>query len=47
MEDAPTPSENVTEAETAEAAEPQSAKVVNDRLIDELVSRAHGPRACD
>ncbi|MGW7328689.1 transposase [Streptomyces sp. NPDC054840] len=33
-------SENVTEAETSEAAQPQSAKAVDDRLIDELVSRA-------
>ncbi|SEE45016.1 hypothetical protein SAMN05216483_6257 [Streptomyces sp. 2131.1] len=34
-------SENVTEAETVEAAEPQPAKAVGDRLIDEL---APGPR---
>ncbi|WP_030760336.1 IS256 family transposase [Streptomyces griseus] len=33
-------SEKVTEAEPVEAAEPQPARVVDDRLIDELVSRA-------
>ncbi|MFI1660468.1 hypothetical protein ACH4ZU_37000 [Streptomyces sp. NPDC020472] len=33
-------SENVTEAETVEAAEPQPARAVDDQLIDELVSRA-------
>ncbi|WP_121834063.1 IS256 family transposase [Streptomyces sp. S1] len=33
-------SENVTEAEPVEAAESQPARVVDDRLIDELVSRA-------
>lgn len=32
--------ENVTEAETVERSEPQSSKAVDDRLIDELVSRA-------
>src|SRR6478735_991533 len=40
MEDASMTSENVTEAGTVEAAEPQPARVVDDRLIDELVSRA-------
>ncbi|WP_455433211.1 transposase, partial [Streptomyces roseolus] len=33
-------SENVTEAETVEADEPRPAKAVDDRLIEELVSRA-------
>ncbi|MGW7201519.1 IS256 family transposase, partial [Streptomyces chryseus] len=33
-------SENVTEAETVEPAEPKPSKAVDDRLIDELVSRA-------
>ncbi|SCD69364.1 Transposase, Mutator family [Streptomyces sp. di188] len=33
-------SENVTEAETVEPSERQPAKAVDDRLIDELVSRA-------
>ncbi|MEV6570909.1 hypothetical protein [Streptomyces sp. NPDC051577] len=33
-------SENVTGVETGESTEPQSAKAVDDRLIDELVSRA-------
>ncbi|MFK4143691.1 transposase, partial [Streptomyces filamentosus] len=33
-------SENVTEGEPVEAAEPQPARVVDDRLIEELVSRA-------
>ncbi|GAA3081889.1 hypothetical protein GCM10017562_59060 [Streptomyces roseofulvus] len=35
-------SENVTEAEAeiSDAVEPQSARVVDDRLIDGLVSRA-------
>ncbi|MER5619309.1 hypothetical protein [Streptomyces sp. NPDC002215] len=33
-------SENVAEAQISEAVEPQSARVVDDRLIDELVSRA-------
>ncbi|MFH8717363.1 transposase [Streptomyces zaomyceticus] len=33
-------SENVTEAEISEAIEPQPARAVDDRLIDELVSRA-------
>ncbi|MFJ8162505.1 hypothetical protein ACIRBY_16475 [Streptomyces sp. NPDC096136] len=33
-------SENVTEAETVEQCEPRPAKPVDDRLIDELVSRA-------
>ncbi|KOG49901.1 transposase, partial [Streptomyces virginiae] len=33
-------SENVTEAETVEPSEPQPVKAVEDRLIDELVSRA-------
>ncbi len=33
-------SENVTEAEISEAVEPQPARAVDDRLIDELVSRA-------
>ncbi|MFV2116998.1 transposase [Streptomyces sp. Act-28] len=33
-------SENVTEVETIEPSEPQRAKAVDDRLIDELVSRA-------
>lgn len=40
MEDAPTTSENVTEAESREPSEPQPSKAVDDRLIDELVSRA-------
>ncbi|MFK0259091.1 IS256 family transposase [Streptomyces sp. NPDC090445] len=40
MEDAPMTSENVTEAEISKAAEPQPARAVDDRLIDELVSRA-------
>ncbi|MFD8550122.1 hypothetical protein ACFV08_00620 [Streptomyces fradiae] len=41
-------SENVTEAETVEAAEPQPARAVDDRLIEELVSRAHSaaPSIC-
>ncbi|ATZ22116.1 Transposase, Mutator family [Streptomyces lavendulae subsp. lavendulae] len=33
-------SENVTEAETVEPSEPKPSKAVDDRLIDELVSRA-------
>lgn len=33
-------SQNVTEAGTIEPFEPQPSKVVDDRLIDELVSRA-------
>ena len=33
-------SENVTEAEIDESVEPQPARAVDDRLIDELVSRA-------
>ncbi|GAA2462807.1 hypothetical protein GCM10010405_53940 [Streptomyces macrosporus] len=33
-------SENVTEPEIVEPSEPQSAKAVDDRLIDELVGRA-------
>lgn len=33
-------SDNVTEAESAEAAEPQPAKRLDDQLIDELVDRA-------
>ncbi len=33
-------SENVTEAEIVEPSEPQPSKAVDDRLIDELVSRA-------
>nr|WP_199812372.1 transposase [Streptomyces bikiniensis] len=33
-------SENVTEDEPVETAESQPARVVDDRLIDELVSRA-------
>lgn len=33
-------SDNVTDAESFEAAEPQQAKSVDDRLIDELVGRA-------
>lgn len=33
-------SENVTEAETVKAAEPQPARGVDDQLIDELVGRA-------
>ncbi len=33
-------SENVTEAEISEVAEPQPVRAVDDRLIDELVSRA-------
>ncbi|KOG43935.1 transposase, partial [Streptomyces virginiae] len=32
--------ENVTEAEIVESSEPQPVKAVEDRLIDELVSRA-------
>ncbi|GAA3063290.1 hypothetical protein GCM10020254_04030 [Streptomyces goshikiensis] len=40
MEDAPMTSENVTEAESREPSEPQPSKSVDDRLIDELVSRA-------
>ncbi|MEE1746483.1 transposase, partial [Streptomyces sp. JV184] len=32
-------SENVAEAQIGEAVEPQPARVVDDRLIDELVSR--------
>lgn len=31
---------NMTEAESVEAAGPQPARAVNDRLIDELVVRA-------
>ncbi|KYG51839.1 transposase [Streptomyces sp. WAC04657] len=38
MEDAPMTSENVTEV--VEPAEPMPSKAVDDRLIDELVSRA-------
>ncbi|MFJ1547659.1 hypothetical protein [Streptomyces sp. NPDC088246] len=30
----------MTETESVEAAEPQPARAVNDRLIDELVGRA-------
>jgi len=33
-------SDNVTEAESVKAAEPQPAKKVDDQLIDELVGRA-------
>jgi hypothetical protein len=33
-------SENVTEAETVELSEPKPSRAVDDRLIDELVSRA-------
>lgn len=33
-------SDNVTEAEPVKAAEPQPAKKVDDRLIDELVGHA-------
>ncbi|MGW1136615.1 hypothetical protein [Streptomyces zhihengii] len=33
-------SENVAETEISEADGPQPAKAVDDRLIDELVSRA-------
>ncbi|EDX20467.1 hypothetical protein SSAG_00258 [Streptomyces sp. Mg1] len=33
-------SDNVTEAESAEAAEPQPAKRLDDQFIDELVDRA-------
>lgn len=32
--------DNVTEAESVKAAEPQPAKKVDDQLIDELVGRA-------
>ncbi|WXH43598.1 hypothetical protein WEB32_34000 [Streptomyces netropsis] len=40
-------SNNVTEAETVETSEPQSAKAVDDRLIGELVGRVQteGPVA--
>lgn len=39
-------SENVTEAENVESSEPGPSKAVDDRLIDELVSRAQagGPQ---
>jgi putative transposase len=37
---APMTSENATGAEAGGAAEPQPSKAVDDRLIDELVSRA-------
>ncbi|WP_431193200.1 transposase [Streptomyces tendae] len=33
-------SENVTEAETVELSEPKPSRAVDDRLIDDLVSRA-------
>lgn len=39
-------SENVTEPETVEVAGPQPSKAVDDRLIDELVSRAQAPCPC-
>ncbi|GEM_PF-3746849 len=38
-------SNNVTEPENVEAAEPLSAKSVDDQLIDELVGGPR-PRAC-
>ncbi|MFF5638149.1 hypothetical protein [Streptomyces sp. NPDC012825] len=34
-------SENVAETEISKAVKPQPARVVDDRLIDELVSLAH------
>jgi hypothetical protein len=40
MEDASMTSENVTEPGSVESAEPQSARSVDDQLIDELVGRA-------
>jgi hypothetical protein len=40
MEEAPMTGENVAEAEISKAAEPQPARAVDDRLIEELVSWA-------
>src|SRR3954470_397225 len=40
MEDAPMTSESVTESETVEPSVPQPSRAVDDRLIEELVSRA-------
>jgi hypothetical protein len=40
MEDASMTGNNMTEAESGEAAEAQSTRAVNDRLIDKSVGRA-------